>query len=301
MRRTLIFLAVALAATSCDNDTSKATREPPDTRPQWSSPDAYTYEVESSCGERSFIGRFRIHVEAGDVRAVTALDQSARAAIDFSLEEIPTLEILLAEATEAQSAGADRVDIRRTADGRPRRIEIDYDTGAIDDEACYFVRRFTAKGAASTSPTDAAVYTAVIQRSMRGTHLGPPGTSLDAVYVVDGPVKAAGKPRANVFAPPREPFAGELVNQIHQTLAPQLSPLRWVGDVRVAVRNLRSGSVGDDTAVLLLGEIERVSGKKARVPVTWWCDKCSRWLTYVAVEKDGRWIVTGTTGPIAIS
>ena len=300
MRWTSILLALALAGTSCDTDASRTALSPEDALTAWSPPSAYSYEVESSCGERTFIGRYRIHVRSRDVTAVTALDHSARAAIEAAPREIPTVEDLLEEALEAERAGADRVMVRRTDGGRPHRIAIDYDANAIDDEACYVIRSFASAGAATrAASTEAAIYAAVIRRAMRE---GAAGSTRGAVYVVDGPVKGAGMPRGDVYARPRGPFEGTLIDEIQQTLGPSVPPLRLVRDVKVALpENSDNGAVGDNKAVLLLGDIGRTGADEAHVPITWWCDKCSRWLTYVVIDTGGGWRVRGIAGPETIS
>jgi hypothetical protein len=300
MRWSVILLAFAFVASSCVNDSPEASTERSGTRPQWSPPGGYTYEVASSCGERNFIGRFRVHVHSGDVQAVTALDQPALSAVVFGLE-VPTLEMLLAEASEAEGAGADRVEIRRGADGTPERIEIDHDTNAIDDEACYVIRRFaSAVAARPPTATDGAIYSAVARRLMRDASIGRSDSRLEELYVVDGAMSDAGRPRGDVAARPRRPFESSVMERIQQALAPHVWPTRWVGNLGVALPG-SDGSVGNNKAVLLLGRIERRGDDEALVPVTWWCDKCSRWLTYALVNKDGRWVVTGTTGRVTIS
>lgn len=303
MRWTVILLGCALVATSCVNGSPQTSREPGDPPTQWSPPQAYTYEVASSCGERSFIGHFRIHVRDGKAGSVTALDTSARAATEFGLVDgIPSLEDLLDEAAEAERTGADLVDVRRTDSGRPLRIEIDHDTNAIDDEACYVIRRFVPEERTASSSTEAAIYVAVIRRLMQDEELGRSASSLEALYIVDGPLPDAGRPRGDVFAQPRARFDSALLERIKQTLAPHVWPPRWVGDLRVALpEDSGDGSVGNNRAVLVLGDIERRDDDEVHVPITWWCDKCSRWLTYVVVNRDGRWVVTGTTGPVTES
>ena len=46
----------------------------------------------------------------------------------------------------------------------------------------------------------------------------------------------------------------------------------------------------------------RIDDKTAEVDVGLWCGSlCGVWLTYAAELVDGAWMITGTTGPIAVS
>ena len=103
-------------------------------------PDTYTYVLDSSCGERSLVGRFRIDVVDGAVVAVKGLDDTGRASVDQGgADEAPTIADLLHEAATARRRGADVVVVETTRDGRPTRITIDGETEAYDDEVCYVI------------------------------------------------------------------------------------------------------------------------------------------------------------------
>lgn len=107
-------------------------------------PDTYTYVLDSSCGERSLVGRFRIEVVDGSVVAVEGLDDTGRATVDQDgADEAPTIADLLDEAATARRRGADVVVVETTRDGRPTRITIDGGTEAYDDEACYVISDVT--------------------------------------------------------------------------------------------------------------------------------------------------------------
>ena len=107
-------------------------------------PDTYTYVLNSSCGERSLFGRFRIEAVDGSVAAVEGLDDTGRAFIDqYGEDEAPTIADLLDEAATARRRGADVVVVETTRDGRPKRITIDGETEAYDDEACYVISDMT--------------------------------------------------------------------------------------------------------------------------------------------------------------
>ena len=110
----------------------------------WQAPDAYRFTVESSCGERSFIGKFRVLVENGSIAEVEGLDEAGRALIGHGVEKVPTLSELLDEADSAEEEGADVVEVEATDDGRPTDIKIDWETDATDDEACYAITGYSA-------------------------------------------------------------------------------------------------------------------------------------------------------------
>ena len=128
------------------------TEDPPlSTGPIWEEPAAYSYSVSSSCGERTFIGSFTIEVAQGTVVGAEALDQSAEAVIASSdLEALPTVGNLVAEYTSSKFSSigiegeADVAIIEFSPeDHHPISITIDYDTDAMDDEACYTVTSFS--------------------------------------------------------------------------------------------------------------------------------------------------------------
>lgn len=116
------------------------------TVPDWEEPATYEYELQSDCGERTLLGRYRITVTDGEVTDVAAGDDQAAVVVgdDELREAVPTLGELLEEAREAEAAGADVVNVETDGDpaGRPGLIEIDHDLDADDDEACYVVTAF---------------------------------------------------------------------------------------------------------------------------------------------------------------
>jgi len=120
----------------------------------WDEPAMYEYELQSDCGERTLIGSYRITVTDGEVTDVVAGDDAAAVVVadPVARTAVLTLGELLREAREAEASGADLVDIETDggADGRPVRIEIDYDRDATDDEACYRVTAFENLTASAT-------------------------------------------------------------------------------------------------------------------------------------------------------
>lgn len=113
---------------------------------EWTEPVAYSFTLESRCGERNLIGRFAVEVENGVVVAVEGLDDRGETATSVvQPADVPTLAGLLALVAEARSDGADKVDlVTDPADGHPVLVEIDWVAAATDDEECYTVSDFVA-------------------------------------------------------------------------------------------------------------------------------------------------------------
>ena len=108
----------------------------------WSEPADYTFVMESYCGERNLIGRFRVHVEDHSTVEIERLDQAAQA-FSGTAEEVPTLGALVARATEARIAGADTVTVNMDpVDRHPTEIKVDWRAQAIDDEECYAISEY---------------------------------------------------------------------------------------------------------------------------------------------------------------
>lgn len=128
--------------------TSSASSPSPSAVAEWAEPAAYSFTLESLCGERNLIGRFAVEVENGVVVAVEGLDDQGQTATSVvQPADVPSLAGLLALVTEARSDGADRVDlVTDPADGRPVSVEIDWEAAAIDDEECYTVSNFVVGG-----------------------------------------------------------------------------------------------------------------------------------------------------------
>jgi hypothetical protein len=112
--------------------------------PTWTAPVKYGFTLDSQCGERALIGRFRVTVRDEVVHA-EGLDDAARRALMLRIADlVPTLTRLEAEAEQARRDGADVVTVERDpADGHPTRITIDPARNATDDEACYTIEDYT--------------------------------------------------------------------------------------------------------------------------------------------------------------
>ncbi|MER6678195.1 DUF6174 domain-containing protein [Streptomyces sp. NPDC000983] len=106
---------------------------------EWKEPAAYTYTLESTLGERSLLGRFRVAVRDGEVAEAEGLDDSARRLVERSPDQVPTIGDLLAELEGAREEDADKAEVEYAADGHPERITLDWEENATDDEALYVI------------------------------------------------------------------------------------------------------------------------------------------------------------------
>lgn len=98
-------------------------------------PGSYRYLLESSCGERGLIGRYRVVVRDGVVTSVENLNDD----YDYepSLAEVPTLAGLADKAESAEPEAV--VDLVLDGSGLPKSLSIDHLPESIDDEECYDV------------------------------------------------------------------------------------------------------------------------------------------------------------------
>jgi hypothetical protein len=121
----------------------------------WTVPAKYGFTLDSQCGERALIGRFKVTVADDKVVHTEGLDDSARRALMLRLADlVPTLRQLEAEAETARGKGADVVQIERdVSDAHPTKITIDESTEATDDEACYTIEDYTIGLAGDPSPS----------------------------------------------------------------------------------------------------------------------------------------------------
>jgi hypothetical protein len=105
----------------------------------WLEPANYSFTVESSCGERSLIGRFRVTVKDHSTVAFRGLDEAGRT-YQGNAGSMPTLRGFLMEAEDATTRKADSVKVETDpADGHPLNVAIDWLANTIDDESCYRV------------------------------------------------------------------------------------------------------------------------------------------------------------------
>jgi hypothetical protein len=122
--------------------------------PTWTAPAKYAFTLDSQCGERALIGRFRVTVR-DDVARAEGLDDSSRRALMLRMADlVPTLSKLEAEVETARREGAEEVTVERDpADGRAKKITIDWQQNAVDDEACYTIEDYTIGLAEAPAPS----------------------------------------------------------------------------------------------------------------------------------------------------
>lgn len=125
---------------ACSTDADTANDEPPSStvtseETPAAIPGSYRYVIESSCGERGFLGRYRVVVRDGGVVSVKNLNDDYPYQPDFA--EVPTLAGLVEKAESAEPQAV--VDLVLDESGLPRSLEIDHVPNAIDDEECYEV------------------------------------------------------------------------------------------------------------------------------------------------------------------
>jgi hypothetical protein len=145
-RRFLVVAAAILPLAACTAAPPPAPLpRPVRTAPaSWQEPARYTYVLESGCGERPLIGRFRLTVTAGKVTTAVGLDAASRSALTTTPQLTPpTLGQLLQQVDTARRAGAHVAKaVTDPADGHPTEVNLDPIANAIDDEACYTVTNY---------------------------------------------------------------------------------------------------------------------------------------------------------------
>jgi hypothetical protein len=133
-----ILAAMALAACG---ETGKTVEAPL----AWQEPASYSYVLQSSCGERPLLGRFRITVRNGEVVKAEGVGEADQRSMGSTELSPPTLGELLDELAEARSNGAYEAKLTTDpADGHPTGVTIDPIKDAIDDEACYAISYYRA-------------------------------------------------------------------------------------------------------------------------------------------------------------
>lgn len=114
----------------------------------WVEPPAYEYTVQLSCTMEFPPGQYTLTVADGVVRKAVGDNAQSQEMIrvrKLKPEWFPTLGSLFEDFQQAEDEDADVAEISfDPVDGHPRRIRLDYDNDAIDDEACYDVVTFTA-------------------------------------------------------------------------------------------------------------------------------------------------------------
>jgi hypothetical protein len=118
--------------------------------PTWEEPPDYRFAVESTCGERAFVGDYRVTVRDGSVAGADWFRSDDERWVPVEAEDldgIPTLGDLLDEARAARERDADVLEVRTDpGDGHPTEVRIDPDRRAIDEESCYLVTDYAIGG-----------------------------------------------------------------------------------------------------------------------------------------------------------
>lgn len=105
--------------------------------PDWQPPLAYSFVVQSSCGEQAFIGEYAVSVELGDVAGVDAL----RRGFDrIGTDAVPSMAAMLDLARQAEREGEAEVWVDQ--EGVPRWLDLDPLLDGIDDENCFLVTQY---------------------------------------------------------------------------------------------------------------------------------------------------------------
>jgi hypothetical protein len=136
-----LWLALGACAEPAARPASAGQRAAAEVPGAWREPARYTFTVESRCGERAFLGKYRITVAGGAVTKAEGLDESARDWVASGpAGGVPTLAGLVKEWSDAFNRSADVARLESDpADKHPVQITIDPSRNSIDDEACYTI------------------------------------------------------------------------------------------------------------------------------------------------------------------
>ncbi|MFD7407657.1 DUF6174 domain-containing protein [Streptomyces sp. NPDC059866] len=145
----VVLIGGVMSATAACGTGSSSSAEVSGTKPAsahstaaWEEPDSYTYTLQSTEGERTLLGAFRVTVRDGKVAEAVGLDDSGRRVVRQAPAEVPTLRELLGQLEQARRDGADTAEAEYAADGHPVRISLDWEKNAIDDEALYVITAY---------------------------------------------------------------------------------------------------------------------------------------------------------------
>ena len=140
-RTAATLLPLALGLTACGMTGGAVASSGTLTAEEWQEPADYSFAVTSSCGERTFLGDYRVDVVGGEVAASDRRNPDGEWEPVAQLESVPTLGDLLDEVREtAGTPDAGEVTLERDpADGHPTAISVDQLKNAIDDEQCYVI------------------------------------------------------------------------------------------------------------------------------------------------------------------
>lgn len=105
--------------------------------PDWQPPLAYSFVVQSSCGEQAFIGEYAVSVEQG---VVAGVDPLRRGFEGIGTGAVPSMAAMLELARQAEREGEAEVWVDQQ--GVPRWFDLDPRLDSIDDENCFIVTHY---------------------------------------------------------------------------------------------------------------------------------------------------------------
>ncbi len=145
------------------------------------------------------------------------------------------------------------------------------------------------------------VYAEVLRQLVTKDHTFGRGKSpFHHVYVLDGSVGSGSIMRTMWKI--EEPFSVDVRRGLLAELR-ALPPITFISGAeakRMGKKGMETGLDGMGV-ILSVGAIER-HGSRVEVSNSLWCGGlCGQWMTYVLEQHQGRWKITGTTGPAAIS
>ncbi|MFE7973101.1 DUF6174 domain-containing protein [Streptomyces shenzhenensis] len=114
------------------------------TRTTWQEPESYAYTLTSTT--QVLAGTFRVEVRDGRVTEVIGVDEDSQRQVREVPGEVPTIGELLKRLAKARSDNAHTAQAEYAADGRPKRISLDWDEKTVDDEALYLISAYEPAG-----------------------------------------------------------------------------------------------------------------------------------------------------------
>jgi hypothetical protein len=151
-------------------------------------------------------------------------------------------------------------------------------------------------GGAGADDRDVAIYAAVIRHmtAEQGQASGYP-----VIYVLDRLDPAASDPEADEGA--STPIPKQDQEAIVQALA-EVGKIEFIADPDAVIGpESEGGRVKDGGILITLGPIEAGDARVLVPASSYLGNLAASWQTWVLEERDGSWLVTGTSGPVAIS
>lgn len=159
------------------------------------------------------------------------------------------------------------------------------------------------QGREKVSPADRRtieIYAAVLRQLATKDHTFGRGKSpFQQVYVLNGTVGSRSIMRTMWKI--EEQFSNDVRRGLLNELR-ALPPITFISGAKAQRMGKKRLDAGMGMGVIL--SVGPIGGHGSRVEVSnsLWCGGlCGQWLTYVLELTEGRWRITGTTGPVAIS